>query len=117
MSKQKTNTQQTLKAKIDEYGLLKEQVKELEKKAEELGKELKELPEGIHFGDIYQIEISKRTTQVLDPIEVFKKIGKDIFNVVTIVKKDLQKYLSDREIDECIKEIKETKYISAKKYK
>lgn len=104
----KNNNYVDLKEKIDKYGMLKAKINELTKETEELNAFFKGNLEvnKIYFGNKYTIKLSERVSPVINPKLVYKKIKNNIFNVVTVVKKELSKYLSEKEIDECIESYK-----------
>ena len=68
---------------IDEYGLLKAQIAELELKAKPMHEQIVALGEGPHEGTFYRVTVSKSRRSKLDQDAVKKKLSKQFIRAHT----------------------------------
>jgi len=111
-----------LKQAIDELGKVLEEKKKLEKVEKEIKDRIKKaveggkLTEGKYKGNKYTMTISVQASPIINPEKVYNKI-KDITlfcNCVKVNAKDVRRYLSDKEIEECIESYTKTVKIAVK---
>lgn len=101
---------------IDRYGDIDAQLKELEKEKKELREKLQELGIGEHKGNRYKLTISEYQSIVLNPIKVAKKIGSKAFlQIVTVPVEKARIFLSEHDLEECVKERKVSTRMSVKR--
>ncbi|MCX7911091.1 MAG: hypothetical protein N2505_05890 [Endomicrobia bacterium] len=108
----------TIKSKVDTYISLKAKIAELEKELEPIAEFLKnncEIGKEYIGSDGSVVTVQERVTPIINPVLVYKKLKDNIVNVVTVNKKDLQKFLPEKEIDKMISDYRSSKVIIIKK--
>ena len=100
---------------IDQYGKLDEEIKELEKKKKVIKKKLDKLEVGIHMGEKYAVIIAEVERVEYDVRKVAKRLKRDTLKVVSVVAKELKKYIPEIELPQYVKKTSSYKKISVKR--
>ncbi len=75
----------------------------------------KNLANGEYFGDSGKLVVGERVDTILSPNKVYKMLGeKKFMEIVKVVKKDAEKYMSKSDMDKTALETKITKTYSLK---
>lgn len=103
---------------VDEYGEVDKKIKELSKIKELCRKEILEWGPGEYEGEQFTISYKQRESLLLDPLKVAKKVGTKAFlQMVTVSVEKAKLFLSEKELEECVKETKQTDYLTVKEKK
>ncbi len=112
-------SQKSLVADIDKYVEIDRVIKRFKKEKDEIKKEFKDLQEGRHLGELYDIIISESMLSFEFDIEgLYKKLGKAKFlTVVNISSEKLGKVLGETEIEKFVLSQKPLRKITIKEKK
>lgn len=115
-TKAKNGKRASIEDLIDRYGLVCEQIKELEKTKELLRAQLLSyLGEGTYQGTKYQVSIDKRVNYEFNPVDVYKKLGlKAFLQVVKVQASQLARFIPQVELNKFASVVKETLVVSVK---
>lgn len=115
-AKAKEGKKVSIEELIDKYGMVCEQIKELEKTKELLRAQLLSyLGEGSYQGARYQVTIDKRVNYEFNPVDIYKKLGlKAFLQVVKVQTTQLSRFIPQVELSKYASAVKETFVVTVK---
>ncbi|HDN58680.1 MAG TPA: hypothetical protein ENF20_01840 [Candidatus Marinimicrobia bacterium] len=112
-------TEKQLRQLVDALGEVNDQLKELQKRKDDLRKAFLDLdlPEGTYEGYVYRLQYSTRQDAILSPEKTYRIVGsiRNLLPLVSVSVTKARKELSATDFERCVESYKETKTITTKK--